>query len=155
VSSVGWLGAAAGFLALAVAGLTSGPTDGAGRVSCDGGDRLVRQRSAVRRLAVDGLVQALGTTWGLFQQYWVLAKLLVTVLAAAGPADPNGAHQLHRARGGRDGVVQARVPRSVDLARAPRRWRLLVLLVPTALSVYKPQGRTRYGWRKQRELRAP
>ena len=27
-----------------------------------------------------GLVQALGTTWGLFRHYWVLVKLLLTVL---------------------------------------------------------------------------
>jgi hypothetical protein len=31
---------------------------------------------------------------------------------------------------------------------------LLALIVLTALSVYKPKGITRYGWRKQRELRA-
>jgi hypothetical protein len=32
---------------------------------------------------------------------------------------------------------------------------LLVLVVATALSVYKPKGLTRYGWRRQREQRAP
>ena len=31
---------------------------------------------------------------------------------------------------------------------------LLVLLVPAAMSVYKPRGRTRDGWRKQHEMRA-
>jgi hypothetical protein len=31
---------------------------------------------------------------------------------------------------------------------------LPALLVLTALSVYKPKGITRYGWRKQREQRA-
>jgi len=30
---------------------------------------------------------------------------------------------------------------------------LLVLLAITALNVYKPQGLTRYGWRKQQERR--
>ena len=30
---------------------------------------------------------------------------------------------------------------------------LLVLLVATVLAVYKPRGMTRYGWRKQQELR--
>jgi hypothetical protein len=29
---------------------------------------------------------------------------------------------------------------------------LVVLLVLTALSIYKPRGMTRYGWRKQRTL---
>ena len=32
---------------------------------------------------------------------------------------------------------------------------LLVLLVPTALSVYKPRGVTGYGLRKQHERRVP
>ena len=31
---------------------------------------------------------------------------------------------------------------------------LLVLLVATVLAVYKPQGMTPYGWRKQHERRA-
>ena len=31
---------------------------------------------------------------------------------------------------------------------------LLVLLVVTGLNVYKPQGLTRYGWRKQHEQRS-
>jgi hypothetical protein len=31
---------------------------------------------------------------------------------------------------------------------------VLVLLVATALSVFKPKGMTRYGWRKQQEQRA-
>jgi hypothetical protein len=32
---------------------------------------------------------------------------------------------------------------------------LLTLLVLTTLSMYKPRGMTRYGWRRQRELRTP
>lgn len=32
---------------------------------------------------------------------------------------------------------------------------LLVLLMLTVLSMYKPRGMTRYGWRRQREQRAP
>jgi len=32
---------------------------------------------------------------------------------------------------------------------------LCVLLVPLVLSIYKPQGITRYGWRKQFEQRLP
>jgi len=32
---------------------------------------------------------------------------------------------------------------------------LLVLLVPAAMSVYKPRGMTRYGQRKQYEQRTP
>jgi hypothetical protein len=32
---------------------------------------------------------------------------------------------------------------------------LLVLFVLTTLSMYKPRGMTGYGWRRQREQRAP
>ena len=30
---------------------------------------------------VTGLVMSLGTRWGLFRHYWVLAKLLITIVA--------------------------------------------------------------------------
>jgi hypothetical protein len=30
-----------------------------------------------------GVIQALGTVWGLFRQYWVLIKLIITALATA------------------------------------------------------------------------
>ena len=32
---------------------------------------------------LSGLVQALGTAWGLFRHYWVLIKLMLTVVATA------------------------------------------------------------------------
>jgi hypothetical protein len=99
-----------------------------------------------------GLVQSLGTTWGLFRHYWVLFKLLITVVAtivlltymetfrsmAGVAADP--AADL--------GVV--RNPSPLLHAGAA----LAVLLVATVLAVYKPRGRTRYGQRKQHEQRA-
>src|SRR5206468_10428515 len=81
-SSVGWLGAVAGFLALAVAGLTSQDA------------QLVRAAYLAMELTawfvivplslaslVTGLVQSLGTSWGLFRHYWVLMKLLMNVFA--------------------------------------------------------------------------
>lgn len=80
-ASVGSLGAVAVFLALAVAGLTRQD------------DRMVRAAyiameftawyvivPLVLAALLTGLVQSLGTTWGLFRHYWVLAKLLLTVL---------------------------------------------------------------------------
>jgi hypothetical protein len=81
-SSVGWLGAVAAFLALAVASLTSQDA------------QMVRAAYLAMELTawfvivplafaslLTGLVQSLGTKWGLFRHYWVLAKLLLTVLA--------------------------------------------------------------------------
>src|SRR5919107_6459579 len=81
-SSVGWLGAVAAFLALAVVGLTS---DDAETVR---GAYLVMEPAAWFVLVplafaslVTGLVQSLGTAWGLFRHYWILFKLLITVFA--------------------------------------------------------------------------
>lgn len=82
-SSVGWLGAVGGFLALAVAGLTSREA------------QLVRGAYLAMELTgwyvivplclaslVTGLVQSLVTQWGLFRHYWVLVKFLVTIFSA-------------------------------------------------------------------------
>src|SRR5918998_1431109 len=81
-SSVGWLGAVAAFLGLAVVGLTS---DDAETVR---GAYLVMEPAAwfvLVPLAIasllTGVVQAVGTTWGLFRHYWVVFKLLITVVA--------------------------------------------------------------------------
>jgi hypothetical protein len=155
ISSVGWLGAVAGFLALAVVGLASQ------------GDQVVRAAYLVMEpigwfvlvpLAfaslLTGLVQSLGTTWGLFRHYWVLFKLLINVFAtivllmymqtldyfagvAANPTLSGGDLRVLR---GPSPVLHS------SLA-------LLLLLVATVLAVYKPRGMTRYGQRKQHEQR--
>jgi hypothetical protein len=82
VSSVGWLGAVAGFLALSVAGLTSQDPRLVRGVYL-AMDLIVRQVIVPLALAslLIGIVQALGTTWGLFRHYWVLVKLLVITAA--------------------------------------------------------------------------
>jgi hypothetical protein len=98
-----------------------------------------------------GIVQALGTKWGLFRHYWVLFKLLITVFAtivlliymetfsfmAGVAADPSA-----------DLGVVRNVSPGLHAALA-----LLLLLVATILAVYKPRGMTRYGRRKQQEER--
>jgi hypothetical protein len=150
--SVGWLGAVASFLALAIAGL----------VNQD--EQIVRGAylamevltwTVIVPLAfaslLTGLVQALGTPWGLFRHYWVLFKLLLTLLATllllvhtqpihhvadAAATMPLAATDLR----------QMRLQLLFDAGAA-----LLVLFVTTTLSVYKPRGLTPYGWRKLRE----
>ena len=101
-----------------------------------------------------GLVQSLGTTWGLFRHYWVLFKLLINVGAIvvllmymqtlsyfAGVA---AATTLSN-----DDLGVLLTP-SVVLHSIIA---LLLLLVATVLAVYKPRGMTHYGWRKQHERR--
>ena len=96
-----------------------------------------------------GVVQSLGTTWGLFRHYWVIFKLALTVVATA-------VLVLHMA----DVASLADDARRVgaDLPGAGGELLhagvgLLVLLTVAVLGFYKPRGMTRYGQRKQDESR--
>lgn len=96
-----------------------------------------------------GLVQALGTEWGLFRYYWIVAKFLLTIGATI-------ILLLHMPAVSRmSGVAAEATSSSADLGalRHPTfvvhaGGGLLVLLGITAISVYKPWGMTRYGRRK-------
>jgi len=93
----------------------------------------------------------LGTTWGLFRHYWVLAKLLMTVPATIVlllHMQPIS-HLAELATEATFPVGDLRGLRSQLVANAGAA--LLMLLVATTLSVYKPCGMTRYGKRKQYE----
>jgi hypothetical protein len=153
-ASVGWLGAVAGFLALAVVGLTSEDAQmvRATYLAMEMTGWLVIVPLSFASL-LTGLVQSLGTTWGLFRHYWVLIKLVIAILATIVllvHMQPIGAV----AR-----VAAQRTLSSADLREvrtqlvADAGAALLVLLVATTLSVYKPRGLTRYGWRKEYEQR--
>jgi uncharacterized membrane protein len=151
-SSVGWLGAVVAFLALAVIGMT-GQDPATVR-----GAYLVMEPAAWYVLVplafaalLTGIVQSLGTSWGLLRHYWVLFKLLINVVAtgvlliymdtfrsmARMAADPEA--ELSSVRN------FSPVLHSV-LA-------LLVLLLAMILAVCKPRGVTPYGQRKQQAQR--
>lgn len=137
VTSVGFAGAVAAFLVLAVAGL-----DGMGSVylALPLVTWWVIVPAAVASLVV-GVVASLGTPWGLLKHYWVAIKLILTAVAlvvlllqtrtigalaalaaagAIGPASREGqnAMVLHSAGG------------------------LVVLLLAALLSTYKLRGLT-------------
>ena len=150
--SVGWLGAVAGFLALAIAGLASWDL------------QTVRGMYVAMNLIgwyvivplcfaslVTGLIQALATPWGLFRHYWVVGKLLIAILATVVlMLHMQPISYLGRAATEQElGVDDFRDVRVQLIANAGAA--LLVLLVATVLSIYKPRGLTKYGWRKQRE----
>lgn len=81
-ASVGWIGAAAVVLALGILGLLSENPQtvrGAYLVMAPVAWTVLVPLALVSLLT--GVVQALGTTWGLFRHYWVVFKLLITVLA--------------------------------------------------------------------------
>jgi hypothetical protein len=91
-----------------------------------------------------GVVNALGTPWGLFRHYWVLVKLVLTVLATTVLLlEAPTVAALARA------AVTSADPRALPGSLPHSVGGLAVLLVTAALSVYKPRGLTRYGWRKQ------
>ena len=71
-SSVGWLGAVAAFLALAIAGLISNDVFlvRSSYVAMDFVTWFVIVPLSIGAL-VTGIIQSLGTSWGLFTHYWV------------------------------------------------------------------------------------
>jgi hypothetical protein len=148
VSSVGWLGAVLAYLALDVTAVTSNDVE------------LVRSAYLTMELIVIavivplaltsvliGVLNSLGTSWGLFRHYWILVKFLITILATTVLLlqTPTISHLA-------DTAVAAD-PRGLPGTLAHSIGGLIVLLLATILSVFKPQGLTRYGWRKQQQQR--
>jgi hypothetical protein len=149
-SSVGLLGSVAAFLALAVAGLTSEDAQivRAAYLAMDLTARFVIVPLAFASL-LTGLIQSLGTPWGLFRHYWVSAKLLLTVfvtivLLIKMELISYAARLAAETILSRADLRAAGIELAVHAAGG-----LLVLLVPAALSIYKPRGLTPYGRRKQ------
>jgi hypothetical protein len=150
--SVGWLGAVAAFVALAVVGLTS---EDAGTVR---GVYLVMEPAAWLILVplafaslLTGLMQALSTTWGLFRHYWVVFKLLINVSATAVLLVYMDTFDSMAGVAANPDAGLDRVRNVSPLLHAALA--LLLLLVATTLAVYKPHGLTPYGQRKERERR--
>lgn len=151
-SSVGWIGAAAAFLALAITavGARDGQLARSAYIAMPVLISYVIVPAACGAL-LTGLVSALGTQWGLFRHYWVLTKLLLTTFAfvvllvqiapirrlAEGAADP--ASSIAHLHGAKRPLVH-----SVG--------GLLVLLAVQVLGVYKPRGETPFAPRRRDEL---
>ena len=154
IVSVGWFGAVAAFLALAVAGLTSRDAQ---MVRTAYAAMELTARWVIVPLAVvsllSGIIQSLGTPWGLFRHYWVLAKLLLTtfatiILLAKMPLIGYAARRAATTTLSGPDLHTAGMQLAIHATGG-----LLVLLLITALSVYKPWGLTGYGRRKQQERR--
>ncbi len=140
--SVGWLGAVAVFLVLAITGLTSQD------------DQLVRSSVIAMKLSAwfvivpfcltslfTGVVQAVGTKWGLFKHYWIVVKLFLTLASTillllhmqpisylAGEAKESSFSSSQY-----NGQL-------IDLI-AKSGGAILVLLAITTISIYKPWGK--------------
>src|SRR5262245_36434284 len=152
--SVGWLGAVAGFLALAVAGLTSHDAQlvrGLYLAMGVTGSYVIVPLCLASLLT--GLVLSLGTRWGLFRHYWVMTKFLLTIVSTL---ILFGFMQTLRHIGALAADTTMSINELRNLSQSPvlhSGGGLLVLLVNTMLSVYKPWGRSRYWLRKQHKQR--
>jgi hypothetical protein len=145
--SVGWIGAVVAYLTLGVAAVIGQDvqTVRAAWIAME-----VIGWFAIIPLALasllSGLVMSLGTKWGLFQHYWTLISLVLTILATVVllvhmPDVSALADIAQKAEGARlDGLGGDLFHPGVGL---------MVLLVIQVLNVYKPRGLTPYGWRKQ------
>jgi len=152
ISSVGWIGAIAGFLVLAIIGINTSDAFKV-RVCYIGMDLIAWYIILPLSFAsfLSGLIMSLGTSWGLFQHYWVVFKLIINVLCVL-------ILMLHM----RPISDMAKAVAEKTLAPADMhdmRLQLIVnaaagiaaLLIATGLSVYKPKGLTPYGWSKMKE----
>jgi hypothetical protein len=139
--SVGWMGTVSAFLVLAVAGII-------------GSNQMVRSSYIAMELIawlvivpfcfaslLTGLIQSLGTPWGLFRHYWIVVKLFLTLIATIvlmlhmqpiGYLSKMASETILSATDLRD----LRIQLVADAGAA-----LLVLLATTTISVYKPWGK--------------
>ena len=148
-SSVGWLGAVVAYLALAIVGLNS--------------EDVLMMRAVYLSMELigwfvivpfslaallTGLVQSLGTQWGLFRYYWILMKFMLTTGATVVLLQHMKAVSRMSALAAETTLSSAdfralRVQLVVHAAGG-----LLVLLAVTAVSLFKPWGMTSYGRRQ-------
>jgi len=145
--SVGWLGAVLAYLALAITAVASGSPElqRAAFVSMEVIGWYVIVSCAFGAL-LTGLVQSLGTPWGLFRHHWVLTKFVLTTVATIVLVKhmPLVSRMAEHARSGTADPGHVRIQLLVHAAGG-----LAVLVAVTVLSIYKPWGRTAYGRRKQ------
>ncbi len=151
--SVGWVGAVAAYMALDVTVVTSRNAQTL-RAAYLGMALIVENVIVPLALAslLTGLIMSLGTKWGLVRYYWVLISLLLTVFATAvllveAPVTRSLAEMAA------DPVTSTEHLRAMPSTLVHSVGGTVVLLVILVLNVYKPQGMTPYGWRKQWEER--
>jgi hypothetical protein len=144
--SVGWLGAVLAYLVVAIAGLTSlDPQLVKGTyVTMQLMAWFVIVPFAIAAL-LSGLVQSLGTEWGLFRHYWVLAKFALTtvgtvILLLHAPRVSEMAVRAAESALASGDYGQQRVALVIHAAGG-----LAMLLTATVLSVFKPWGKTAHG----------
>lgn len=155
LASAGWAGAVLVYLALGIAAVTSTDTTlvRAAYVVMDWAASFVLVPLAIASLAT-GIVQSLVTRWGLVRHYWVIFKLVITVVATAVLVAYTGTLHVFA-------EIATEAPftgHHLALLRSPSvvvhsTGALLLLFAATLLAIYKPAGVTRRGHRSNQRAR--
>lgn len=143
--SVGWLGAVLAYIALATTGLVTHDT------------RMVKVVYPALELVgwyvivpaalaalLTGLIQSLGSNWGLFRCYWVLVKFILTFGASIILVNhmPAVSKMTSAVNAGKLSGMDFETGRRALLVHAVGG--LSILIITTVLSVYKPWGKIIY-----------
>lgn len=156
ITTMGWLGSAAAYIPIAAYVLSNQDAD------------MLRSSIQIMSLVANyivvpvafaslltGVALSLGTRWGLFRHYWIFFKLLFTVLAVfmlvAYIQELSHAASI-ASKSALSNADISILKDSIHIVHPSGG--LLIVLVVTVLSVYKPKGMTRYGWRKQLEIKS-
>ena len=145
--SLGWFGTVAAFLVLSIVGVT-------------GDEELVKACYLAMDLIawfvilpfclcslITGINQSLLTHWGLFKHWWIIVKLVLTLIATVvllvhmQPISLLAKISTHSTLSSPE-LTSLRIRLVADAGAA-----LLVLLATTTISVYKPWGQTQFGIR--------
>ena len=153
IVSMGWLGALAAYLALDLIAATSADAHLV-NAAWIGMNAIVTYVIVPLALAtvVTGIIQGLGTKWGLVRYWWVLISLVLTIFAVVVLLSQTEHIRLTAESAARGGAVTGEHDgRGNTLLHSIGG--MVVLIVITVLNVYKPPGLTVYGWRWQQGKR--
>lgn len=146
LSSVGWLGGVGLALALAGTALLSDDesTVRSALIALDASGWWYLLPLSVASLTT-GIVQSLITRWGLFNHYWIVAKLAINAFAALILLlyMQSLGHYAALAKNTATTLAELRDPSPLIHTIGA----LVLLVGATALSIYKPPGLTRRGYR--------
>lgn len=149
--SIGWIGAVAAYTALDVSTVT-GSDVGRLRAAYSGMELIADNVIAPLAVAslLTGIVMSAWTKWGLLRHWWVVISLLLTTVAAVVLLSETRTIG-YLARRAADPATTAAQLRALESTLVHSIGGAIVLLVILVLNLYKPQGLTPYGWRKQEE----
>ena len=135
--SVGWLGAVVAYLALVIEGLASHDPQRAhaAHLAMELIGWLVIVPLSLAAL-LSGIVQSLGTRWGLLRHWWIIAKFLLTIVATV--VLLRHMQDVSRAARAVSGTAWSAARFWPELIHAGGG--LLVLVAIATLSVFKPWG---------------